>query len=311
MYGILSLKNGGQARGYWGLLDDLPHSESHTNLKDIFGLTLLNENAPPATINVETVIRALPLLPVLGFTFALSYEFMFFFWLGIELRQVLSLTDIIEASALKILPTVPLLLAGVLITDFEVDSRKGIGEGGQKSRVLTPLTLIKITLFLSAAIYLLFGISPQTGFSSLALIILVTFANITIFPYLAYTGFITFMTVWLLLVATVLFSAMGHSDAHAVRFGDRSKLPLVTTKTPLPDTSQSELRLVRRLSSGILVVADDRTQMWFVNKDNSIVLTFKTDTVQFQGLLCDDDGACLKPLMKFLHSITSQKSTSR
>ena len=72
----------------------------------------MNEKSPPVGVTVDAIVRELPLLPVIGFVFALCYEGMFFFSLSIELRQILTLTDLIESSALKILPAIPLFIIG-------------------------------------------------------------------------------------------------------------------------------------------------------------------------------------------------------
>ena len=116
-----------------------------------------------------------------------------------------------------------------------------------------PIYLFQIALVLSATMYILFGLVPWLGFASSAIIVLLLFGNVVIFPILLDTDQETFLTVWFLITTTVIFASIGHSDAHNIRFGDRSKFPLVITEVAIPEANQDELRLVRRLSSGMLV----------------------------------------------------------
>ena len=247
-------------------------------------------------VTVETIIRELPLLPVIGFVFALSYERMFFFSLSIELRQILTLTDLVEASALKILPAIPVLFIGFWVGANEPRPRAESGSQRVRNFFTDPINLLGITVVFSATMYVLFGIGAVVGFASSAMILLLLFARIAIFPALICTGKETFLTVWLLLVCVVAFATMGHIDAHTIRFGDRSKLPLVTTEVSISDKVESEFRLVRVLSSGMLVATEDKARLWFIKSESSSVITFETDPVPFQGLLCGGFGWCpIKP----------------
>jgi hypothetical protein len=253
----------------------------------------LNEKSPQAGVTVDAIVRELPLLPVIGFVFALCYEGMFFFSLSIELRQILTLTDLIEASALKILPVIPVMLVGAWAGSGDPLPTAKNNRQRARNFISNPAYyLIIIMGVLTATAYVLFGLEPRLGSLSSALIVLFLFANFIIFPVIMDTDRRTFLTVWLFIVATVIFAFMGHNDAHNIRFGDRSKLPLVTTEFAIPDANQAELRLVRQLSSGMLVATEARNHLWFINNNNSAVLTFETDPIPFQGILCGGFGWC-------------------
>lgn len=253
----------------------------------------MNEKATQADGTIASIIRELPILPVLGFVFALCYEGTFFFFLNIELRQLLTLTDIVESSALKILPAVPLLLLGAMIGSYEPPPKAKNNRERVRNFFRDPLYLARFLIVFSALMYVFFGLSPELGFTSLALVVLAVFAHFAIFPTLLETDKGTFTTVWLLMVATVIFASMGHNDAYDIRFGDRSEFPLVVTEVGIPAANQADLRLIRRLSSGMLVATEAKDLLWFIDKDSSSVLTFKTDPTPFKGILCGGFGWCL------------------
>ena len=256
----------------------------------------MDEKSPQTDVTVVSIVRELPLLPVVGFVFALCYESVFFFSLSIELGQILTLTDLIEASALKILPAIPMFFLGAWAGSSDRLPKAENNQQRVRNFFSDPsYYLIGIMTVLSAAMYILFGIDPIfVGFGSLAIIVLLLLANVAIFPTLMEMGVnrVTFLTVWFLMVSTVVFGSIGYNDAHDIRFGDRSKLPLVTTEVAISDANQAELRLVRRLSSGILVATEARDHLWFINNNNSGVLTFETDPIPFQGILCGGFGWC-------------------
>lgn len=213
----------------------------------------MSKKSHQADVTVASIARALPLLPVIGFVFALCYESMFFFSLTIELRQILTLTDLIEASAFKILPAIPLLFIGAWAGSSDLLPKAKSNRPLVRNFFSDPIYLFQIALVLSATMYILFGLVPWLGFASSAIIVLLLFGNVVIFPILLDTDQETFLTVWFLITTTVIFASIGHSDAHNIRFGDRSKFPLVITEVAIPEANQDELRLVRRLSSGMLV----------------------------------------------------------
>ncbi|WGI23349.1 hypothetical protein [Amylibacter sp. IMCC11727] len=246
----------------------------------------------------EEIVKELPLLPVLGFVFALCYESAYFFSLNIELRQILTLSDIIEASALKILPAIPLLLLGFWVGSSQESAQPSDMSRPKKILADVPFTLIKYTVFFSATIYLLFGLPAQIGFMSLALSSLLIFANIIIFPALAHSDRVTFMTVWLLIITIVTFASMGYNDAHKIRFGDRSNLPDVLIQKGADDIEPSEYKLVRRLSSGLLLTTQNSDQLLFLQNDTSSSVIFEMNTAPFKGILCGGFGWCPLPLLK-------------
>lgn len=244
-------------------------------------------------LTTGTLMRELALLPIIGFVLALCYEGAFFFFLDIELRQVLTLTDIVEASALKILPAIPFLFIGAWVGSSDPLPQAANNRQRVRNFFLSgPEYFIKLMVYFSAGMYFLFGVGAQFGFVASVLVIVGFIGRIAIFPALRDLSRKTVVAVWFVVVITVIFFSMGQSDAHSIRMGDRSDLPFITSEKMTQDTVVDELRLVRRLSSGVLVTATTGDRLWFIANDGSSILTFKMDTTPFRGVLCGGLGWC-------------------
>jgi len=225
--------------------------------------------------------------------FALCYEGSFYFFLGIELRQILTLTDIVESSVLKIAPAIPLFILGAWVGSAPpLEKATNLRQHARNFVHDLPIKLISWAVNLSAIVYFLFGRGEIFGFPSLILVTFVFFGKLVILPLLDRTNSEISIGIWLILIAALAFTSMGYTEAHKIRFGDHSKLPIVSIEMSTASTISGEVRLVRRLSSGILVTNEVKERLLFIFTDNSSILTFKIDGTPFRGVLCGGFGFC-------------------
>ncbi len=229
---------------------------------------------------------------MLGFVFAVSYEGMFFYSLSIELNQILAFADIVEASALKILPSIPLLflMLSFATSDFLSESEENRQTNRSLLRYLKFAYGVFVVVF--AALFVLFGFEANLGFACSALIAMYFFLRFIVSPALRNKDIQIYRAILIFLFFTLTFVFIGFSDARTARFGDRSALPRVTTDVIIPEADHTDYRFVRALSSGILLATEARDKMWFVRHDNSTILTFYISPTPFRGVLCEEFEWC-------------------
>lgn len=232
--------------------------------------------------SLQRLISYLPLLPVIGFVFALSYEVSFFYQLDVSIGQVLGIADILESSAFLVLPAIPLLIFGFWLgvpEDRNEDSvyERTVGFGYKAAIFLAGLTCV-----FSACAFLFFGIVSSFGYTSFLLLTAFVILRITVFPVLS--GLHGHKLVGgLFIVAALVFAGQGAHVAFELRQGNIEKFPLLVDGVDLLE--DENLRVARVFSTGVLLVAKERDVFWFYSGDG-ILTEYHLESEPFEGLIC-------------------------
>ncbi|WP_209833555.1 hypothetical protein [Ruegeria sp. HKCCE3926] len=238
------------------------------------------------SIRTDELIKEISLVPMLGFLLAFCHESAYFFSLGIDARYIISLQDIIRASTLSILPAIPLILIGLWLGSVpKPKPAKSVREKAKNFVALAPEKMVFITVYLSAACFILLGAAPELSISFLYLVIIVVVGRIFIFPHLRQTGVTSFFGIWIIIASLGLFAGMGSSEAYDVRSGQREKFPVLSS-TQFSEVADSTAFVLRSFSSGLLVGTNDRERVWFLDSTTTSTLEFEIDPEPFKGLLC-------------------------
>ncbi len=238
------------------------------------------------SIRTEELIKELSLVPMLGFLLAFCHESAYFFSLGIDARYVISLQDIIRASALSILPAIPLVLFGLWLgSGPKPEPAKNPREKAKNFIALAPEKMVIFTVIMSAGCFVLLGTAPELSVSFLYLVFIVLAGRLIIFPHLNRVGIPSFYVVWIIIGSLGVFAGMGSSEAYKVRSGQREEFPVLSS-TEFREVTNSTAFVLRSFSSGLLVGTNDRKRVWFLDSATSSTLEFGIDPEPFIGLLC-------------------------
>jgi hypothetical protein len=226
---------------------------------------------------LSEITKAIPLLPVIGFIFAMSYEQGFFIALGMRASLILEISDIVKASVLFIAPAIPAALIGICLGYY------GKIDGGQTSRTKAkaffynaPRNIIVVTAWMGAIAFILLGASPKLG-SLFALAIFAQLLLRLILNDFTRTGLKPeiLMIIYVVTYSSAACAGMGMVAANNVRSANISSFP-----------QTGEKFFVRSLANGHLLLSQDLTRLEFETKSPERTIEFEIEREPFQGILC-------------------------
>lgn len=232
-------------------------------------------------------------IPALGFVLAISKEASFFYFLGVDMGQILDTSDIIRSSALNVLPAIPILLLSLLSFTF---SSLIVTTGQEKKiEVITSDVVYYImlaTIVLSAGAFLLLGIAPESAVFSIAvLVFLVLIREFVRLGKPLGASFRAYIASMVLLLVVGNFIASGALLAFKVRSGNLLSFPLFEDSSSSSET-QSEVRLIRRFSEGVLLLDYQNKLIYYKHNTERLRLTYNLKTEPYRGLFCYSLGWC-------------------
>lgn len=226
-------------------------------------------------------------IPALGFAFAASKEVSFFYFLGVDIGQVLDTSDLIRSSALSVLPAIPVLFVSLFF--FASTSLKAYPSKNGKISLITSNRVYYFMLSiitLSAFLFLFLGIAPETSAWSLAILIFIIIVHETVRLLkpigLSFRVYAVCMT---LLLVIGNFAVSGALLAFRVRSGDLASFPIFKD-TNLDAFSSNQLRVIRHFSDGLLLVDYQDKVIIYIPDSQSSSFEYALETEPFRGLLC-------------------------
>ena len=237
---------------------------------------------------IEASLRLAPqyisVLIGFGFSLGIAYEFSYFRTLGLSASQFLSVQDVIVTSALSILP---LILIAIIY--FSIFRRFIILYFQDKSTfaiiIRKYFSYFMLALFLLFLLFIiLFGynnIYLQFGFIS-------SFFCYSVFNYSSYSrdrefiGLVNFLVNALIFLFLISFT-FGHKNAfNSLKYFDEREFNIKL------DTALKDLRFIRKLSSGWLVV--DREEVLYFYESEFSTLSIVGVPRPFEGIVCQSDN---------------------
>lgn len=243
----------------------------------------------------SAIVKTLPIFPIVGFVFALCYEVFFFQFLGLDMRQILQFTDLFEISVIIIVPLLPPILIGIWLRNTEdipdADNERQKKEVFNISAFLEKL--VHFIFLLGAATYLITGshytVGPMILIMYSALLILRFILVPKLGPKLSNQ---TFYAVIIFLTIATVSATSGAVHANHVRYDTKPASSALKVELQSTALQNMELRLVRRLSGGIVVINSTRTMIWFILNDQSYLMSKELDPEPFYGILCEHFDWC-------------------
>lgn len=241
----------------------------------------------------ENLIRLIPIVPSIGFVLALCQEFAFFWHLGVNPNDLMTVGDIVRVSVFNVLPVVPLVLLSIWLNDYERYSgpTKTTREKIYAAYDSGGSYLFVAIISFSAFAFLLFGWSPVIGTLMTYIWLILLFARIVIVPMFIQYEVPYKALVFIYLLMCVVFAGYGAVDALQIRSGDRSNLPRLNDHE-LEIVSAEPLFVLKTFSNGVLVGTDVRDKIWFVSDSLSRTLEFNINPNPYAGFLCNSFEWC-------------------
>ena len=250
------------------------------------GVRHLSEEFDISTRTNE-LIRAIALIPALGFLLAFCREISYFLSLGIDVRYVVSLQDIIRESALSIWwPALFFLLCSWYTISEPIPEPISIIGGKYKNFfTITPVGAHFLSLSLVVVPYILLGVFPEFSIPFCYVLAISLVGKIFLVRLLEQVLGDYSIFIWMMLLFMSAIAGLGASEAYKVRSGMRDNLPILSSSTYL-EVSDRTTFVLRSFSSGLLVGTSHQEKIWFLNSSAGAMIEFETNPEPFRGLLC-------------------------
>lgn len=177
---------------------------------------------------VDTLTKSVPFLPLLGFVFAFSYEWSFCYTLGMDMEQTIGISDIIRASALKVIPAIPIIFVGLWLgAQKDPENGKRIRDKALYYASKGQAFFIRTTIILIISSFLLLGVYPETSEPFLVVFISILILRHLFVFFLLLHGPTTAVLFSLTFFAIFSFASTGVFDANKIRSGNWSGFPTI------------------------------------------------------------------------------------
>jgi len=249
----------------------------------------LREDRKTSFFEIGNILRFLGLLPAISFVLSICYEGLFYFHLGTNYLHFYEIADYLRITVVFILPSLIPAIIGTFIGASNYES-PGSRLEGILNRVVYWNILILATF--SFSLILLFG-GPNHA-KTLSVAIVVIFSGQLVLKYgvarganmaVATFSYFVFFTI-------MLFSFVGFEEAEKIRFGKiDSRLRVNVNQIEFSSEFNSNLYLVRSLSTGVIVLNSDRKLM-FIPRNSVASVESQIDTSRWRGIFCEVFDSC-------------------
>lgn len=230
--------------------------------------------------------RGISLVSTFGFLLALSREGSFLFFLGAGPSYVMSVSDIVRASVLNVLPAIPMILFGLWLGDQSSSSPgKTVREKAIRFADKAPYYLLIGTFLLSSIMFIFWGMNPSNGIWSIAILVFVVLSNRIWGSATKSIKEEVAISIWLVFFFSGIFFLSGLSEAYRVRSGQLENYPTLSSSLPAMELDDRAF-VLRSFSSGNLIVTAHAERLVFFNSASESLLEFPIDNEPFKGLFC-------------------------